>query len=516
MYDFQMFEDKKFQGSTRPERIYLVLATWNDFSFRTLFNVLLIDKNGNALALGQIKIGFVGQDEETSTYAAIGGKPFKELGANFFSLAESPEFYEALYKLDPKVCHEVLKALRCVVVSEKAMKIAKDQRVFQRSLLRDLNINTIEGQFKRIINGEKALIEFNFEFIRKNHKYSDMNLNFSVDPFSLPPSNIHAIIGRNGLGKTTLLNEMFGSLNRKVKAKNAYFENEYGERIGDDFFSTVVSVSFSAFDPFKPIKEQNDPLIGSCFYYIGLKQDVKFANLDLSEHLNTLHANYSASVYRCCSDDSKKKMWLEAISDLESDTNFADLNMKEVAEYQPEYIAIECLKRMKKMSSGHAVVFMAISRLVEVVQDRTLILFDEPESHLHPPLLSAFIRSLSKLLAKRNGVAIMATHSPVVVQEIPKNCCWVLTRFGNETDCARPSIETFAENVGKITKEVFKLEMEQSGFHKLLKDKVKEGHSFKDILKMFKKRIGIEGQALLMSMIMLRDSEAEAQGREDD
>lgn len=514
MYDFQMFEDKKFQGGTRPERIYLVLSTWNDFSFRTLFNVLLVDKSGDALALGQIKIGFVGQEEETTTYEEIGGKPFKELGAKFFSLAESPEFYEALYNLDPNVCHEVLKALRCVVVSEKAMKIAKDERVFQRSLLRDLNINTIEGQFKRIVNGEKALIEFDFEFVRKNHKYSDMDLNFSVDPFSLPPSNIHAIIGRNGLGKTTLLNEMVKSIKRKTN--NAYFEDDIGQRIGEDYFSTIVSVSFSAFDPFRPIKEQSDPLKGTCFYYIGLKQDVKFEKLDLAEHLHRLRASYANTVLRCCSDDSKKKMWLEAISDLESDTNFADLNLKEIAEYEPELIEQECFKRMKKMSSGHAVVFMAISRLVEVVQDKTLILFDEPESHLHPPLLSAFIRSLSKLLSKRNGIAIMATHSPVVVQELPKNCCWVLTRFGDETSFARPSIETFGENVGKITKEVFKLEVEQSGFHKLLKDKVEEGHTFKEILRMFKKRIGMEGQALLMSMIMLRDSEAKRQGREDD
>lgn len=514
MYDFQMFEDKKFLGGMRPGRIYLVLSTWNDFSFRTLFNVLLVDKKGIASALGHIKIGFIGQEEDTTTYEAIGGKPFRELGVKFFSLAESPEFYEELYNIDPDVCHEVLKALRCVVVSEKAMKIAKNERVFQRSLLRDLNINTIDGQFKRIINGERALIKFDFEFIRKNHKYSDMELNFSVDPFSLPPSNIHAIIGRNGLGKTTLLNEMVKSIKRKTG--NAYFEDEIGQRIGDDYFSTIVSVSFSAFDPFKPIKEQSDPLKGTCYYYIGLKQDVTFEKMDLKEHLNRLHSSYSHSVFRCCSDDSKKKMWLEAINDLESDSNFADLNLKEIAEYEPELIEQECYKRMKKMSSGHAVVFMAISRLVEVVQDKTLILFDEPESHLHPPLLSAFIRSLSKLLSKRNGIAIMATHSPVLVQELPKSCCWVLTRFGDVTDFSRPSIETFGENVGKITKEIFKLEVEQSGFHKILKDKVKEGHSFNDILKMFKKKIGMEGQALLMSMIMLRDTEAKKQGREND
>ncbi|MCD6618298.1 AAA family ATPase [Aeromonas veronii] len=157
------------------------------------------------------------------------------------------------------------------------------------------------------------------------------------------------------------------------------------------------------------------------------------------------------------------------------------------------------------MSSGHAIVFMIISSLVEKVQDKTLVLFDEPESHLPPPLLAAFIRALSNLLSRRNGIAIIATHSPVVVQEIPKSCCWVLTRFGDEMIYARPSIETFAENVGTLTKEVFKLEMEQSGFHKLLKEQVDEGLSFKEVMRKFNKQIGFEGQAILMSMIMLRD-----------
>ena len=72
------------------------------------------------------------------------------------------------------------------------------------------------------------------------------------------------------------------------------------------------------------------------------------------------------------------------------------------------------------MSSGHAIVFMTITRLVEKVDERSLVLLDEPESHLHPPLLSALIRALSDLLVSRNAIAIIATHSPVVLQEVPQ------------------------------------------------------------------------------------------------
>ncbi|MEK5757114.1 AAA family ATPase, partial [Acinetobacter variabilis] len=76
-------------------------------------------------------------------------------------------------------------------------------------------------------------------------------------------------------------------------------------------------------------------------------------------------------------------------------------------------------KLFGQLSSGHKIVLLILTRLVETVDEATLVLIDEPESHLHPPLLSAFMSALTELLEDRNGVAIIATHSPVVVQEVP-------------------------------------------------------------------------------------------------
>ena len=42
----------------------------------------------------------------------------------------------------------------------------------------------------------------------------------------------------------------------------------------------------------------------------------------------------------------------------------------------------------------------------------------------------ALIRALSSLLTYRNGVGVIATHSPVIVQEVPKDCVWILRRVG--------------------------------------------------------------------------------------
>lgn len=134
---------------------------------------------------------------------------------------------------------------------------------------------------------------------------------------------------------------------------------------------------------------------------------------------------------------------------------------------------------------------------------------DEPESHLHPPLLSALIRALSELLLDRNGVAIVATHSPVVLQEIPASCVWKIHRSHLVAAAQRPTVETFGENVGILTREVFGLEVASSGFHTLLAAEAAEGHSFDAILRKFGGRLGLEAQAILRALIAERDSEGQ-------
>jgi predicted ATP-dependent endonuclease of OLD family len=74
------------------------------------------------------------------------------------------------------------------------------------------------------------------------------------------------------------------------------------------------------------------------------------------------------------------------------------------------------------------------------------------------------------LLIDRNGVAIVATHSPVVLQEVPRSCAWNLRRTGAVVNAERLELETFGENVGTLTREVFGLEVTHSGFHKMLQE----------------------------------------------
>ena len=175
--------------------------------------------------------------------------------------------------------------------------------------------------------------------------------------------------------------------------------------------------------------------------------------------------------------------------------------MASLAEVEDSQFARHAGRLFRKLSSGHKIVLLSITKLVEKVEEKSLVLIDEPEAHLHPPLLSAFIRALSDLLIDRNGVAIVASHSPVILQEVPASCVWKIVRHGHVARADRPEIETFGENVGVLTREVFGLEVTRSGFHQLLSSAVGDNESLDDVLRKFDNEVGAEGRAHISSII---------------
>jgi hypothetical protein len=97
---------------------------------------------------------------------------------------------------------------------------------------------------------------------------------------------------------------------------------------------------------------------------------------------------------RICLQGARLARWQRALHVLESDPIFAE---KEVASLAVEAVDEEVLKTrardlFRELSSGHKIVLLTVTRLVESVEERTLVLLDEPESHLHPPLRLAVVQ----------------------------------------------------------------------------------------------------------------------------
>lgn len=263
-------------------------------------------------------------------------------------------------------------------------------------------------------------------------------------------------------------------------------------------------MAFSAFDPFDLPVSGVSPSDGTPYSYIGLTD---YAGDDgaILKSRPELHEEFVEALKFCFSELPRKQRWTDVISILESDSNFADMKLLELLQYDSEELSEAANKIIKRMSSGHAITILTMTQLVAKVEEKTLVLIDEPESHLHPPLLSALIRSLSQLLHRQNGVAIIATHSPVVLQEIPRSCVWKLYRERVSSEQSRPEIETFGENVGILTREVFRLEVEKSGFHTLLVDAVFAGGTYEEILSHFGNSLGFEARGILRALTINRD-----------
>ena len=525
--DFVVIGSRDWFKDNGKDIAYLKIDNWNDYSFYTQFAVIIFDTDGIGYDLGDVKIGYKGQDEgiQNATHTKI-ERHFSKLPDNFFSLSPDIEYYKKLSKVPEKVRNTYLDAINDLVRHPELVLSIENEIVFGTSLLRSVYLASIRGKFKNVLDGNKESTPYKFEFIREeSENFGGTRLSFDVETETNPPTNIHTIIGRNGVGKTTLLNDIITAIRNPEKNGKIRIQPLDSHYLVDDkdYFSSLISISFSAFDPFIPPTEQSDPAKGTCYYYMGLKKagdDEKL--LEFTE----LRLHCIRSLMNCFIKKDKTKRWLKAIQKLSSDSNFKEMKLEKFSSHYEELARIYdlnnrddhanyetnrqrmrkeyesfVLKILQRMSSGHAIVFMTITRLVEKVDERSLVLLDEPESHLHPPLLAAFIRALSDLLISRNAIAIIATHSPVVLQEVPRLCVWKLFRRGKNVVADRPKIETFGESVSDLTTEVFGLEVVNSGFHNILQEAVSLGKSYQDILEEFNQQIGFEGRALLKVMI---------------
>ncbi|MCQ6565081.1 AAA family ATPase [Bacillus mycoides] len=503
------FYETRFGQSLSKPGVHLVKDRWNDYGYYTLYRLFFVS-NSSSLDIGLVKIGMSGEDNPST----IIPDAFEKLGDNFFSLGQRKEYYERLNKLDPRIREEILTGLNDIAYDLDLFDRVIKYEVTQNSLLRDVRSFTVRNQFHRIAKGGVPLTPYQFSYQHIQEEREPVIFNFEVEPDSMPPTNIHALIGSNGVGKTTIINDMIHSLldSKTLQDKNnCFYDTETLETT--EIFANAIFISFSAFDNTNHFRDVVDEEKGIIYSYIGLK-DVEEVLLDtnsierserfISKNPEILIKEFLESIKRIkdTKDLWRLYKWKESISMLESDFLFKSFGIKEI-----ELKDIEKLKAtFNSLSSGHKIILLTITKLIEKVDEKSLVILDEPESHLHPPLLSAFIRALSDILISRNGVAIVATHSPVILQELPRSCVSIIKRRSKDSiSIQRPDVETFGENVGTLTREVFGLEVTYSGFHKILEDLVEKGKDYDEIIDLFNGELGLEARTILRSLLLYKE-----------
>ncbi|MPS34323.1 MAG: ATP-binding protein [Stenotrophomonas sp.] len=108
------------------------------------------------------------------------------------------------------------------------------------------------------------------------------------------------------------------------------------------------------------------------------------------------------------------------------------------------------------LSSGEISFLKFAAQASLAIENGSLLLLDEPETHLHPNFISRFVSLLDKLLELTGSAAIIATHSVYFVREVFREQVTVLGIDGDGfVHADQPLLRTFGADVGAISYFVF-------------------------------------------------------------
>ena len=259
---------------------FLVEDNWNDCGFYTLFN-LYSWINRKLQYIGMVKIGKFGLEKGKVEIP----NSFDELSKEYFSLGQSIEYYEYFANIEDG--KEALSALRDYVVESNQTRLRniKEEEVFRRSLRRwDENKEQTIIEYKQILDVGVKTKDYSFTYTNKK----GLDLEFTVEKDSFPQTNLHALTGRNGVGKSRLLLEMVKTL--IGKSHELLFENNYGIQS----FSKVIHINLS---PFSFDNMENHSILP--YHYLGIESPKKESSLNIKEH-NIKDINKSINLFFYC------------------------------------------------------------------------------------------------------------------------------------------------------------------------------------------------------------------------
>jgi len=226
---------------------FLWTDNWNDWwDFKTLYVLTYFDVNGAKHELGGVKIGQFNWPKEQLRPDIP--NEFEALDERFFSLSQDVSYYSGIAALGDETAKRILLSLKDVVSDPALFEVAAGEPVMGTSLMRSVQLRSVQGQFSRVLSGGATLTEFSFAYEGPkpdDESIARLRLEFNVTPDSKPPTNIHVMIGRNGVGKSFLLNGMTRALVRTNEDEDAdgIFNSQ------DDFLGETPTVRLQIFFP---------------------------------------------------------------------------------------------------------------------------------------------------------------------------------------------------------------------------------------------------------------------------
>ncbi|WP_089604023.1 AbiJ-related protein [Acinetobacter piscicola] len=445
------------------QRFILKKSKWNDFGCENSF-ILYFKEASTTIKVGELKI--ISKEKFSST--SLINDTFYQLPADFCSLGQSFEYYKTLKNLFSTSFLSILKALNDSAFFVQIVEEFETTPYFTLSLIRFPQQEQLIRQAKYRLDNYDLSNLYSFNYIFKPTYLSDdtnLNINFKFNAKEPLANRIYALIGKNGVGKTQLISKLpldIANNNQELFSPKK------------PLFSKIIAVSYSVFDKF-PIPN-NSSTFNYLYCGLRIKKDNNEYLLNSDELLNRFFSSISK-----IGKNNYFESWVEIIENFLSKESVDSWFFRNKTGKNLKFKKDAFLQDHSKFSSGQAIFVYIFTEILANIRYDSLILFDEPETHLHPNAISQLINSIHLLLDRFQSYCIIATHSPIIVQGILSQNVYVIRNESNILSIRHPSLETFGENLTRITDDIFGSRDTQSYFKSKLEQLVKAGYNYDQI-----------------------------------
>lgn len=458
---------------------------WNDFGFRTHADFRILASSGQSITASGF-LGFLfekGADatdtselRELLSSAADGCLSAQDVAeGRFFTMLSGMDAYRQLVDfLGVAELRQCLLAINDVIAlteyrsSTEWLGEALSSDVFNMSFIRSSDCYFTFKNAGPLLRGaayetfDLSSTSLATELPRDG---SASEIAFYFDHTGPLPKRITVIIGKNGVGKSQTL----GRIARAALRDSRTLRDAHGERF---LFNRLLA--------FAPTNEAEqvfpaEPRGAAHVWYRRYSLN-RARRARRNRYVTDLILQLARSDQRIGSD-KRWNIFLNAITAIEDWETIA-LPFRSGQKYRPlgelagrgeqhslqSYALIDVTLPPRRhlesgdyeLSSGEISFLTFAAQVCLDVENGSLLLVDEPETHLHPQLISGFIALLDHLLRTTGSVAILATHSVFVVREVFRKQVIVLRRSPDgDVLAVRPTLRTFGADPGAISYFVF-------------------------------------------------------------
>ncbi|WP_282146158.1 AAA family ATPase [Alteromonas stellipolaris] len=470
--------------------------SWNDFKYKSTYRYRIIIP-ASPIIEGTLFLGFVSKSElveESGRLKFSVDQVDAEQLPTFFTLQGGMKEYRQFIKKRPlKEANLLLIALNDLVAlkgTPKASKLideAMKTKVFNLAFMRDNERFFAFNNAESLLDGleEESLegISSHFSLTYQLAGFDEPN-SFHIDfeATSILPKRLSLLIGRNGLGKSQALHAIVQAL---LKGNDTFEDREQGRpRISRLLAIATPGETANTFPPErknKRIKYRRLTLNRSgrtkagrsfcdiCYQLARNEEDIGQKRRWQLFCQSSKVLNDSKSIYIEISE--KPSVKTSKVVEVNNRLYYPLLKLGSGGEQEMLEVSGALISNANPvyfidghvypMSSGQLAFIKFLAQACLFIENGSLVLLDEPETHLHPNFISDFVKILNRLLELTGSYSIIATHSAYFVREVPRTQVHVFKQSKSKrvVDIMKPTLKTFGADVGALSYFVFEDEI---------------------------------------------------------